>query len=119
VNNKIFTIKKSRDEPRGLFKSLERLVIDTDRAKEPLDPIQAHWLQNFAINRKEFYDRLSKGTVDKPVVKSLKISGKDTFQKLVKQKEQLVKTRLTPAELDNIISCKKCPKGKLICRCSQ
>jgi len=118
VSNKIFTIEKSRDEPRGILKSLERLVIDTDRAKEPVDPMQAHWLQNFAINREEFYQQLERGPVGKPMTKQLKMSGKDTFQKMVKDKSKTVKTRLTDTELNNIIRCKPCPKGKLICKCS-
>ena len=118
VNNKVFTIEKSRDEPRGLFKSLERLVIDTDRMKEPIDPMEAHWLQNFAINRKEFYEQLERGPAKKPVVKELKMSGKDKFQKMVKDKSKSVKTRLTDTELNNIIRCKPCPKGNLICKCS-
>lgn len=133
VDNQIFTIKKKKPTPYGMFQSIEKLVVDTDRQKEPIDPLQAHWLENFIIDKNKFYDTInknvpfSKQSFDKKQIvkvkpkekKEIKITGNTKFQNMVKGKSENITTKVTDQQLSNIIKCAPCPKGALICKCKK
>ena len=99
---KQYTFDRKTEVPRGRFSAWEKLVADTDRVGQPTDPIQSHWLENFALSRKRLHDQLIS---ERPTVATREVMH---LQPLV-----------APAkDLFHIGShCKPCPKGKLFCRC--
>jgi len=119
VNNKLFTIKKEKSQPYGMFKNVEKLFVDTDRQKEPIDPLQAHWLENFIIDKNKFYDTINKKQIVKVKPQEIKITGNTKFQNMVKEKSEKITSEVTEKELSNVIKCAPCKKGALICKCKK
>tara|TARA_R110001599_G_scaffold258606_2_gene458858 strand:+ start:4619 stop:5608 length:990 start_codon:yes stop_codon:yes gene_type:complete len=97
-----FTFEKKTEIARGMFSSFEKLLTDTDRIGQPTDPIQSHWIENFALSRQRFHDQLMS---ENPTVNT---RSPMNVQPIVTPQHDLFSVGL---------QCKPCPKGKVFCRC--
>lgn len=96
-----YSFKRTKQLPRGDFSAWERLVTDTDRLGQPTDPIQSHWLENFALSKERLHDQL------------ISESPKRTRQRIHRHPEIRPRT-----DLFNIgLRCKPCENGKIFCDC--
>lgn len=99
---KQYTFNRKTEAPQGMFAYWEKLVADTDRVGLPTDPIQSHWLENFALSKTRLHDQLMS---DAPTVST--------------RSPMNVKPLVTPQHDLFLIGrlCRPCPKGKIFCRC--